>query len=1070
MTSNAFGSVGSRRPRSTRSSASLDEGDVRLEEISRLQGTVSAYKGHLPRRYNDIRSLFANNATVTEIMIKRNSLDDIFSRYSTAVESLLHVLVDVEEKERVARSYQSELDVRCLFHEEFAGRIGSLQKLASPSAEPTLTPTPLEKPLDSPRVSGPNTSGKSTYPCSSTSGSGVSEASQAKLAVAQLKMKRLKEQQRLKERQLELEKERLRVDTEMELLNAHADAEQAKIELSLVNVGSEGLGDRPANLVNLPIQTLQETVGKYFESCDNEVPRISPTPLQQPERILPVRQFSHLSVESDDTPEVQKLLLLQQEAMKCQDETVRLVATGLERLEMPKRELISFDGDPMRYPRFIKGFEINVERRVKDHDERLSFLIQYCRGAAKEAIENCVMLPPEQGYREAKDILRKNFGQKHIVIRAFIDKVVKGPQIRASESDKLSQLARDMKNCILNSEQMRYKADINSMDTLKKVVMRLPSQLQAKWAEESSRLIESGAVVANTAFGKLVGSKPDGEKSPKPVKLRMAGDQGVKATTLATQVSNSLQKSDRLRAPGQAYGAATQASNVALPSTCLFCDGSHALEKCFRFRDKSFKDRKDFVLNKRLCMNCLKENHIARQCRWPRACMFSGCSRRHHSLLHPPPNQAEASTKVDDRDAQLPAHQSPSNASGAGEEGQCTTIGSSSPRVGFRIVPVKVRSSDGRTEVETYAFLDNGSDTALCLNGLAQRLGLKGTLKHFSLSSINSENTSRVGYEVALDVRALNGDGHVHLDKVWTVDHLPALNRNLPCEEDLKRWPHLRGIELPKLGSKTVEILIGNDVPEAHWVFEQRRGSRKQPYAVRTPLGWTLIGPLGEALSSEAQVNFISGGQELLSTQFKRLYGTEFSESLSCTKQAFSVEDHRALAILESSARKVDGHYQLSLPWCFQTPCLQNNRSVAVRRLQALEKRFRYDPALFGMYRDTIKEYIASGHARKVPSPGDSAPGKLWYLPHHPVFHPQKPNKVRVVFDCAARFRETSLNDQLLQGPDLTNNLTGVLLRFRQEPVALMADVEKMFHQVKVEPSDCDALRFLWWEEGDLTK
>ena len=128
------------------------------------------------------------------------------------------------------------------------------------------------------------------------------------------------------------------------------------------------------------------------------------------------------------------------------------------------------------------------------------------------------MLPPEQGYREAKDILRKNFGQKHIVVRAFIDKVVKGPQIRASESDKLSQLARDMKNCILNSEHTHYKADINSMDRLRRVVMRLPPHLQAKRAEESSRLIESGmepefsrltefverrAVVANTAFGKL---------------------------------------------------------------------------------------------------------------------------------------------------------------------------------------------------------------------------------------------------------------------------------------------------------------------------------------------------------------------------------------------------------------------------------------------------------------------------------------------------------------------------------------------------------------------------------------
>ena len=45
------------------------------------------------------------------------------------------------------------------------------------------------------------------------------------------------------------------------------------------------------------------------------------------------------------------------------------------------------------------------------------------------------------------------------------------------------------------------------------------------------------------------------------------------------------------------------------------------------------------------------------------------------------------------------------------------------------------------------------------------------------------------------------------------------------------------------------------------------------------------------------------------------LRDAEFSESLSCTKQGFSVEDHWALAILESPARKVDGHYQLTLPW-----------------------------------------------------------------------------------------------------------------------------------------------------------
>ena len=59
---------------------------------------------------------------------------------------------------------------------------------------------------------------------------------------------------------------------------------------------------------------------------------------------------------------------------------------------------------------------------------------------------------------------------------------------------------------------------------------------------------------------------------------------------------------------------------------------------------------------------------------------------------------------------------------------------------------------------------------------------------------------------------------------------------------------------------------------------------------------------------------------------------------------------------------------------------------------------------------------------------------------------------------------------QLLQGPNLTNNFTGVLPRVKQEPAALMADVERMFYQVRVVPDGCHALRFLWWEEGDMSK
>ena len=87
----------------------------------------------------------------------------------------------------------------------------------------------------------------------------------------------------------------------------------------------------------------------------------------------------------------------------------------------------------------------------------------------------------------------------------------------------------------------------------------------------------------------------------------------------------------------------------------------------------------------------------------------------------------------------------------------------------------------------------------------------------------------------------------------------------------------------------------------------------------------------------------------------------------------------------------------------------------------------------FVRYTTNMNEYLSKGHAAKLTS-GELLPTEerfVWYLPHHPVFHPRKPGKVRVVFDCAANFLGVSLNDMLLQGPDLNNNLIGVLMRFR---------------------------------------
>ena len=210
---------------------------------------------------------------------------------------------------------------------------------------------------------------------------------------------------------------------------------------------------------------------------------------------------------------------------------------------------------------------------------------------------------------------------------------------------------------------------------------------------------------------------------------------------------------------------------------------------------------------------------------------------------------------------------------------------------------------------------------------------------------------------------------------------------------------------------------------------------------------------------------------ETLHQQLEQLWKTDFEDSVVGTKVSPSVEDKIALNKMEESLQRVGSHFQVALPWRVGSPHLPNNKPMAEQRLQFLKKRLLKDEDLLLKYRTTMQEYIVKGHAQKVPIEELNLKKKpVWYLPHHPVTHAQKPGKVRVVFYCAAKYCGTSLNQQLLQGPDLTNTLVGVLITFRQEPVAMAADIEAMFHQVYIDPQDRDALRFLWWPDGDLGK
>ena len=115
-----------------------------------------------------------------------------------------------------------------------------------------------------------------------------------------------------------------------------------------------------------------------------------------------------------------------------------------------------------------------------------------------------------------------------------------------------------------------------------------------------------------------------------------------------------------------------------------------------------------------------------------------------------------------------------------------------------------------------------------------------------------------------------------------------------------------------------------------------------------------------------------------------------------------------------------------------------------------------------------MEEVISKGYARK--STRKAAPRKIWYLSQHGVCHPNKPGKIRVVSDLSEDYKGRCINRELLPRPDFTNEIAGVLLRFREEQMAVMGDIEAMFHQVKVPDDQCSFLRVLWWENFDTNE
>ena len=284
-------------------------------------------------------------------------------------------------------------------------------------------------------------------------------------------------------------------------------------------------------------------------------------------------------------------------------------------------------------------------------------------------------------------------------------------------------------------------------------------------------------------------------------------------------------------------------------------------------------------------------------------------------------------------------------------------------RVALPIVAVRVRSKENKM-VDTYALLDSGSTNTFCSDYLIQQLGIHGKKSNLLLTTLESENKDTDTMLVSLEVTDMDDRNMIELPCVYTRPVLPINVENIPVQEDVDRWEHLKGIKLPSLEHKKVELLIGQDVPAVMAPIHMKKGRDREPYAVKTILGWALNGPLEVTNRRKVSVNFIHGNS-LLENQVERFWRMDVCES---NVGSLSVNDKKVMTFWKDTVVKKNGHYEMAIPFRHQLPSFPNNKALALHRLRLLSKRFHKDEALFKKYSSGINDLLVKGYAMKVPT------------------------------------------------------------------------------------------------------
>lgn len=705
-----------------------------------------------------------------------------------------------------------------------------------------------------------------------------------------------------------------------------------------------------------------------------------------------------------------------------------------QEVKLPKIELVPFSGTYEEWPTFHDLFADLIHNNANiTNVQKLHYLKSQVTGDADGLLKSIPVT--DANYAVAWEKLKGRFNHKRFIVNGLLTKFFGLPKVSSENHSQIKNLI-DKSSEIIQALQLQG-VQVGTWDSIiiHVIVSKLDTESHKQWELKLKKDVLPTFAELQTFL----------ESRWQSLEM-IAGN----ASNVLSQSKTPLNYSKQNNFKSQSRDGHQQQSKFE--SQCSSCNESnHRLHACPKYNNLSVTEKREHIKSKRLCFNCISSGHSSNDCQSAARC--KRCNGKHHTSIH-----------VESPD---------SNGLNKSKFERKTTATSSAigsdKKVLLSTAVIYVHSSNEKKYI-VKALVDPGSQNTIISTKLAKQLRLQQRKNDTVIVGIGDIEVPSTDTSVQLQFSSLVDQKFVSTISSSIMDKISGDTPLIPIHRE--EWPHLNGIKLadPHFDHpSSIDVLLGMEAYEQILLDGIIPKKNYSPTAQNSRLGWLLFG----VVKISDVYNNIRKSSCLMSSVASNI---ELNKSLKAFWELEEIPELRKHTIKEQQAEEdflrnvhqsQDGRYVVALPFDpeLESTVIGESRRAALRGLFSMEARFKNNSQLKERYTKYIQTLIDSDHIELVPAERLSIPNeKKFYLPHHAVLKEEScTTKLRVVFDASRKSSTSvSLNDKLLVGPKTQEDLFNILIRWRKHFITLMADIEKMYRQVKIVQQHRDFQRLLW--------